>query len=171
MRVQFGQVGAEERERRKAEGTTPPNLQLALANAPDVARFQLDLLRSIQAGLPLRLRELVVLEEARLVGNAYCWGHHVPLALEAGFTEEQVRALRDGDRSAFDAGDCEILDFVAAVEGRKVTDELWETLSYRFTDNELVHLSMLVGFYAMVSRVQDALDAPQDPGFGGFEVP
>jgi alkylhydroperoxidase family enzyme len=171
MRVGFGQITAEEAEVRAREGRPAPNLQLAIANAPDVAEAQLSLLRVTSAALDVRPRELATLGHARLVGNAYCWGHHVPPALAAGYTEQQLKALREGDRSLFGAEDQDLLAFVEAVELQAVTDELWTAMATRYDPSELVALTMLVGCYGMISRAQRALDVPQDDGFGGFEEP
>jgi alkylhydroperoxidase family enzyme len=171
VRVDFGTVGPDEQAIRQREGRGPPNLQLAIANAPEVARLQLELLRAISGGLDARQRELAILEHARLLRNAYCWGHHIPAALEAGYTRDQLRRLRDGDHSAFDHADRQILAYVATVEDQSVTDEQWAALRKLFSDEELVTLTMLIGFYGMMSRAQWTLDVPQDDGFGGFEVP
>lgn len=171
MRVQYGQVTAEERAQRAAEGTEPPNLQRAVANAPDVARLQLELLRATTTMLDLRMRELAILEVGRLMRNEYCWGHHVPVALSAGVTEDQLLRLRDGDHSGFDVDEQTLLAFVDAVDVGAVTDELWEAMSKQLDDAHLVALTSLVGYYEMVSRVQATLQVPQDAGFGGFEVP
>ena len=171
MRVHYSQVSPEEQAIRERENRPAPNLQLAIANAPAVAEAQLELLRAITGSLELRTRELVILELGRLLDNAYCWGHHVPVAVECGVSEEQLRAMRGGDHSPFDDDDRQLLAFADAVEARTVTDEKWAGMAKRFSDEELVLLTMLVGYYGMVSRVGDALQVPQDLGFGGFEVP
>jgi 4-carboxymuconolactone decarboxylase len=171
MRVPYGTLSAEELAIREREGTQPPNLQRALANAPDVARLQLELLRAASGRLDVRRRELAILEHARLLENAYCWGHHVPPALHAGFTKHQLRRLRKGDHSAFEARDRDVLAYVGAFESQTVTDEQWAALRGQFSDEELVALTMLIGCYAVLGRIQRTLDVPQDEGFAGFEAP
>src|SRR5882757_8558111 len=114
VRVAYGTISPEEETIREREGRPAPNLQRAIANAPEVARLQLELVRAVAAGLDVRRCELTILEHARLVGNAYCWGHHVSRALEAGYSEDQIRRLMNGDHSGFDGVDRDVLEYVDA---------------------------------------------------------
>jgi alkylhydroperoxidase family enzyme len=166
----FAPVSAEEVEMRAREGTTAPNLQLAIAHAPEVARNQLTLLRSLTAGLDQKLVELVILQHAIVTENAYCWGHHVPVAVAAGYADDQLRALRDGDDSLLDERDRQIAAYVRDVLARTVTDEQFAAMR-RLGDEDLVKVTMLVGQYSMVGLAQAAMDVQQDEGFGGFECP
>jgi AhpD family alkylhydroperoxidase len=167
----FAELSVEEREMRQREGRPAPNLQLVIATAPDVARNQMVLLRSITAGLPARLVELVILQQAVVTDNDYCWGHHVPVALSAGYTEEQLRALRAGDLSALDDDDRSVAAYVRAVVERAVTDEQISAVRSRLGDEDTVKITMLVGCYVMTGLAQAAMEVPQDEGFGGFECP
>jgi alkylhydroperoxidase family enzyme len=170
-RVSYAEPSAEELAFRAREGSSPPNLQLAVAHAKEVARGQLELVRAITAGMEPRLKELVILQHARISGNAYCWGHHVPPALAAGLTEVELRALRVGDLDGFGSTERAVLDYVAAVEECRVTDREWADVATGRTSEDLVKLTALVGYYSMTSRVQSALDVAQDDGFGGFDTP
>jgi alkylhydroperoxidase family enzyme len=170
-RLGYAEPDAEEAAFRAREGTTAPNLQLVVANASEVARHQLELVRSAAEGMSPRIKELLILCHGRLSGNAYCWGHHVPPALAAGLTEAQVRGVREGDYSLLEPDERVLLDYVEAVEARAVTDELWTSVSAGRSPEELVKLTMLIGCYSMINRVQAAFAVPQDEGFGGFETP
>lgn len=161
----------EEKAFRAQEGTTAPNLSLAIANAPEVARRQLELLRAATAGMSFRQKELITLLVGQLTGNAYCWGHHVPAVLEAGVTTAQIHSLRAGDYSVFPPEEQVLLAYCAAVVKKEVTDELWEAVSPGRTPEDLMKITMVVAFYCMIDHVQGALDVAQDDGFGGFEVP
>ena len=46
MRIQYGKISPEEEEMRRREGSRTPNMQLAMANAPDVAFHQVAMLRA-----------------------------------------------------------------------------------------------------------------------------
>ena len=161
----------EELEYRRREGTSPPNLQLAIAHAPEVARLQLELLRASAAGMPLRQKELIILLVGLLTDNAYCWGHHVPPALSAGISEAEILALRSGDHSLFPPQEQALLAYCAGAVERRVTDEVWGAMSRGRTPEECVKITMLVGFYCLLGAVQAGLDIEQDEGFGGFEKP
>ncbi len=52
-----------------------------------------------------------------------------------------------------------------------MTDDIWQAVSAGRTPEELVKITMTVGFYSLLGVVQGALDVAQDEGFGGFEQP
>lgn len=170
-RVAPAELSAEEIAFRKREGTVAPNLQLAVAHAQDVARLQLELIRAAGVGIAPRQKELVILLAGLMTENAYCWGHHVPLALNAGLSAAQLRSLRAQDHSVFPPDEQALLAYCAAVVHQKVTDQLWDAVSIGRTSEELIKITMLVGYYCMIGKLQSALDVAQDDGFGGFEVP
>jgi len=162
---------AEELAFRAREGTAPPNLQLAMAHAPEVARLQLELNRAAAAGMTIRQKELIILPIAVLTTNAYCWGHHVPLAMAGNISRDEVLAIRNGDYSIFPDHERALIEFVTAMVARRVTDAEWSAMAARRDEQELVQIVMLAGFYIMLGSVQSAIGAPQDEGFGGFEQP
>jgi len=165
------QPSAEEMAFRQGEGTSPPNLQLVIAHAPEIARLQLELNRAATAGMSSRQKELIILVAGLQTQNEYCWGHHVPLAVAAGISEAEIRAIRRGDYSSFQPEEHALLRFTAAVVSQQVTDELWAQISKKRTHEELVKVVMLTSFYCMMGTLRSALNVPQDAGFGGFELP
>ena len=57
-----------------------------------MAQNQASLLWSILDGLDPRLAELVILQQGLLNENAYCWGHHVPVAEDLGYARSRSAA-------------------------------------------------------------------------------
>lgn len=171
QRLPASQPSAEELAFRAREGTTPPNLQLAMAHAPDVARLQLELNRAAAAGMTIRQKELIILPIAVLTSNEYCWGHHVPAAMSGGISREEVLAIRSGDYTGLPESERALIAFVIAMVERRVTDADWQAMAAGRSEEELVRIVMLAGFYIMLGSVQSAIDVPQDIGFGGFEQP
>ena len=171
-RLPYAEITAEEAQRRMREGRrNAPNLQLAIAHAPEVAQNQSALLWSILDGLEPRLAELIILQQGLLNENSYCWGHHVPVAEALGYTSEQLRGQRDGNLTLLDDDDRQVIEYVNAVMARTVTDEQFAAMRERFGDERLVKVTLLVGVYSMISMAQSAMNVPQDEGFGGFECP
>jgi 4-carboxymuconolactone decarboxylase len=165
------ELSAEEVAFRKREGTSAPNLQLAVAHAPDVARLQLELARAATASMSPRERELIILVVGLVSDNAYCWGHHVPMALAAGMSEAEIRGIRADDYSCFPPDERALLQYCAAVVEQRVADEQWDAVSRGRTPAELVKITMLVSYYCLLGKIQSALQVEQDEGFGGFEQP
>jgi alkylhydroperoxidase family enzyme len=171
-RLLYAEVSEEEAETRRREGRRePPNLQRAIAHAPDVARNHATLLWSILDGLDPRLAELVILQQGLLTENAYCWGHHVPVAQDLGYTNEQLRALRDRDLTLLDEDDRRVVEYVNAVIAGLVTDGQFAAVRQQLGDEHIVKVTLLIGIYTMIAMAQQAMNVPQDEGFGGFECP
>lgn len=171
-RVKYAEPSAEEVAARLRDGhQPPPNLQKVVANAPAVATKQYELLRAISDGMDPRLKELVILCHSKLTLNVYCWGHHVPVGIGAGLTTEQVLGIREGDFSAFNDRDRAVIDYVTAATALRVTDDVWGRVAEGRTEQDLICLTMLIGYYAMQATTWSALGVPQDDGFGGFETP
>ena len=170
-RLAPAQLSAEEIAYRKREGTIAPNMQLVVAHSPEVARLQLELVRAAGAGMSIRQKELIILLIGLLTDNAYCWGHHVPVALDAGLTREQVLGIRGGDYASLPGEERTLLAYCRAVFDQNVTDDIWNAVSVGRTSEEMVKITMLIGFYCLLGKVQSAFDVTQDEGFGGFEQP
>ncbi len=142
-RLPYAEITAEEAERRQREGRrAAPNLQRAIAHAPQVAQNQSALLWSILDGLEPRLAELVILQQGLLNENAYCWGHHVPVAEDLGYTSEQIRALRDRDLTSLADDERRVVEYVNAVMARSVTDEQFLALREQLGEERLVKVTL-----------------------------
>ena len=107
-----------------------------------------------------RVRELVVLCVAGLLGADYERQQHEPGAHAAGVTDAEIAALRAGDLDAFEGTDGAAVRFAAAVEERRVDDALWAQAREAFSEVELVDITVLAGFYGLASRLVLALDVP-----------
>jgi alkylhydroperoxidase/carboxymuconolactone decarboxylase family protein YurZ len=96
-----------------------------MAHAESSFRPLLRLGASILAGqqLDAKLRELAVLQAARLTPGEYEWIQHVPIARATGATEAQIEALERGDYDAecFDEEERLVLHFGAdTLQGARV---------------------------------------------------
>jgi alkylhydroperoxidase family enzyme len=122
--------------------------------------------------LPMRLREIVIDRVTARCGAEYEWAVHVAYFAErVGFTEQQVRSL------VFGAGDdpCWTEDeslLVRAVDSlhdtNDIDDELWRALAARFTDEQVLDLLLLAGWYHAISYVARAARVPLDDGVPRF---
>jgi 4-carboxymuconolactone decarboxylase len=149
------------------------NLVRALYQNPDLFKSFGSLAMRVHSAshLTTRIRELAILRTAALLGADFEWGSHVPGALSAGITVDELRALRAGDMSVFDGQDAMAVRFAEAVDTRQVDDSLWEEVSAAFSPVELLDLTFAVGFYGFASRIVLALDIPLDEGLQGLDHP
>ena len=119
--------------------------------------------------LPARTRELVVLRTAYLCGADYEWGHHVPLGLDAGLTEQEIQQLTAGPSAAWGDADRAVLTAVDELHADAVvSDATWAQLSSALAPAELIELVMLVGQYHLVAFVLNSAGVQLEPGYTGI---
>lgn len=149
------------------------NIFKALAHAPQVLKGFSDLGgRLLYRGLlPARTRELVILRVGALLGSDYEWGQHVVIGRREGLSDDEIRGVRDGELGGLSASEAAAVRYGEAVEARAVDDQVWSETTAHFSDAEMVELTVLAGFYGLVSRSLIALDVQLDQGVEGLDSP
>lgn len=145
-----------------APGSQPLNVMLTLALRPPLmSRFNGLITEIVLRGtLPGRDREIVILAIAARAGCSYEFTQHEPLGLREGVTADEIALLRDGtgDEETWSPEDRDLLAFAAdMVAGGDVSAELWEELSARYTEPELVELALIGGIYTGLASFLKAL--------------
>jgi alkylhydroperoxidase family enzyme len=120
-----------------------------------------------RGSLGLREREIVIDRTCARCGSEYEWGVHVAFFAErVGFTPAQVAATCGAEASAgaFPERERLLIRLVDALhdEGR-VDDPLWAALRVEWTEEQLIELVALAGFYHLISFVTNALGIPPEP--------
>lgn len=117
-----------------------------------------------KGNLTLRQREIVIDRTTALCRSEYEWGVHVAVyAAKAGLTEEQVRSTVTGsaDDACWTEEDGLLIRFCDALHRQcDIDDELWVALRGAFSENAILELLMLAGFYRTVSYLTNALRIP-----------
>jgi alkylhydroperoxidase family enzyme len=145
---------------------TPVNLYRALGNHPGLVAAWTEFANAIRhdSRTPRALRELMILRTAQIARSEYEWAHHLRMARKAGVPEAQVAALAGWrDSTAFDARERAALALTEGVMACNVSDEVHAEVKRHFDDAEFVELSLTAAFYAMVSRMLDAMRVELDP--------
>jgi 4-carboxymuconolactone decarboxylase len=144
----------------------PVNLYRALGNHAPLTAAWTEFANAIRhdSRTPRALRELMILRTAQIARSEYEWAHHLRMARKAGVDDGKIAALA-GWRAAkiFDAKERAALALTEGVMGCNVTDEIHAEVKKHFSDAEFVELSLTAGFYAMVSRMLDAMRVELDP--------
>lgn len=122
--------------------------------------------------LSLRQRELVIDRTTALCASEYEWGVHAAIfAARVGLDAEQLAStVRGGpDDACWSDEDRLLLRLCDALHRDcSVDDALWHTLSARFSDEALLELLMLAGFYRTVSYLTNALRLPLEANAARF---
>jgi alkylhydroperoxidase family enzyme len=114
--------------------------------------------------LTLRQREIVIDRVTALCGSEYEWGVHIAFfAKRAGLDENQVASTvkrgkddpvwSDEDRALLAA--CDQLH-----QNCDIDDETWQNLRQRFSEEALLEILMLAGYYRTVSYITNAVRLP-----------
>jgi alkylhydroperoxidase family enzyme len=119
--------------------------------------------------LDATLRELAILQVAKLSPAEYEWVQHVPIAKAVGASEEQIAAVERGDAEAacFDERQRLVLRFTAElVAGVRAADSTFRDLVTQFSAREIVELILAIGYYMMLARLMETTGIDVDPPAG-----
>ncbi|MBG0831122.1 carboxymuconolactone decarboxylase family protein [Planomonospora sp. ID67723] len=165
---------------RVVEGTGPYRVFTTLARHPALFQAWIGFGAALLYGtLPARDRELAILRTAHHRGSAYEWAQHVRLAREAGLTDVEIEAIRDGGTAAggdatgggghaWGPADRLVLDAADELHtGGDLSDAVWQALCARYDEPGRIEFVMLVAHYDMLAvvlntlrvQVEDAQDA------------
>jgi len=145
---------------------TPVNLYRALGNHAALTAAWTEFANAIRhdSRTPRALRELMILRTAQIARSEYEWAHHLRMARKAEVSEAKISALAGWRASKeFDDKERAALALTEAVMACNVTDDVHVEVKKHFSDAEFVELSLTAGFYAMVSRMLDAMRVELDP--------
>jgi alkylhydroperoxidase family enzyme len=114
--------------------------------------------------LTLRQREIVIHRTTALGRSEYEWGVHATIfAARVKLTPEQLHSTVHGEPEDACWSDDErpLLRLCDALHRTcTVDDALWQALHARFSDEAVIELVMLAGFYRTVSYLTNALRLP-----------
>ncbi len=149
------------------EGVEPLLLFRTLARDPRLfRRFMAGGLLD-KGNLTLREREIAIDRACARCGGEYEWGVHMALFAErVGFGEVEIKATRaaSAEQSCWSPREQLILRLVDQLHDTSTIDDtLWAQLAAGFSDEQLLELLMLTGFYHMVSFVVNATRLPLEP--------
>jgi AhpD family alkylhydroperoxidase len=143
------------------------NLYRMLLNSPPVAQGWLDFLTAIRqkCTLSAQVRELAILRIAILNKANYEFVAHVPFALKAGMSQQQIDAVADWDSSKlFSQTDRAVLAYTDAMtRDVHVPDAVFAPLRQHFNAREITELTATIAAYNLVSRFLEALEIDPEP--------
>ena len=107
-----------------------------------------------------KLRELAILRVGDLAKAEYEFSKHSVGGLRAGLTQQQIDAIHDWAASSeFSSEERAVLAYTDEVaRDIQVSDETFAALKEHFSELEIVELTVVIGYYGMVSRFLVALD-------------
>jgi AhpD family alkylhydroperoxidase len=154
-------------------GGDPGPIAATLAHVPELMTVTLPFV-SVALGpssIGFRTKEIVIVRTSALLACRYCVDTHTPVALDAGLSEQEVRALRGEPGTAVEAAfadEAEValvrwVDHVAAGRGPVPAADT-EAVRAAYADHGLVELTVLVGATMLLNRYATTLELPVSPG-------
>jgi alkylhydroperoxidase family enzyme len=117
-----------------------------------------------RGNVTLRQREIVIDRTTALCRSEYEWGVHISFfASKVGLTDDQIRSLVHGgpEDPCWSLSEALLIRLCDELHGTAtVSDELWTGLRKEHSDEAMLELLMLAGFYHTVSYLTNALRLP-----------
>ncbi len=154
-------------------GTGPANIFATMVHNPRLMK-RLNVLGGYFVAhglLEPRDRELVVMRTAYRAGCDYEFGRHTLLVGREGLlTDDEVERIATDDLGAgWSPQDAQLLRLADEITADdRASDELTGQLAERFSDAELIEVTLLVGFYRMLAGYLNTLDVNREEGVPGF---
>lgn len=149
----------------------PISLFKALVNSPKAARAFSGLGGYIRYGSKLdpRLRELAILQVGWLARSPYEWSHHVKLGHDFGVSDADIQGLIDdttGKPTGLDALSKTVLKAARemTVDGA-MAEATFAALQHELGNEQVVDLTLTIGFYNAVVRVLATLQIDVEPDY------
>jgi alkylhydroperoxidase family enzyme len=125
-----------------------------------------------RGNLTLRQREIVIDRTTALCKSEYEWGIHIAtFAVHAKLDDAQIESLANGGPADQCWGTDErlLLTLCDQLHANCTVDaDLWQALAAVFSDEAILELLMLAGFYRTVSYLTNALQLPLEPEAARF---
>lgn len=117
--------------------------------------------------LTLRERELAILRVTANYGSEYEWGVHVvAFARKAGFDTAQIHATRHGaaDAACWTPREQALIALMDTLRTQcALSDARYSALRAEFSDEAILELLLVHGFYRTVSTLTGVLELPLEP--------
>ena len=122
-----------------------------------------------QATVPRRERELVILRVGWRSGSAYEFGQHTVIGKQVGLTDDEINRLAAEPLAGWADDDATLLAMADELcADNDVSDQTWAGLAARWSEQQLLELLILAGFYRLVSGFLRSVGVQLEPGTPGF---
>jgi AhpD family alkylhydroperoxidase len=147
------------------EGRDPGPIVAALAQVPELLAPTVAFLGAAlgPGAASLRHKEMAILRTSWLQGCRYCTQAHTAVALDAGLSPDEVRALRGEPlEDAFsDPAERVLLDWIdATAAGGPVHDRVWDNVRAFWPEHILVEVSVTIGATLFLNRFATGFELP-----------
>jgi alkylhydroperoxidase family enzyme len=141
------------------------NIFRALGHSPEaLRRFMKFGSYFLEEGkLDPKLRELAILRVGMDCRAPYEFSQHIAFGRRAGLSDAQIRGVADPHQGLFDARDLAVLTYAGELtSSARVSQPAFDAVAQFLNHEEIVELTLVIGYYNLVSRALNALEVDID---------
>jgi 4-carboxymuconolactone decarboxylase len=116
-----------------------------------------------EPSIPSRDKEILILRTSILCGETYELAHHLFIARQAGMSDEEIEAAKNGGAglSPFEQALARAAEEL--VRSHCISDDTWAVLAARYTNSQLIEVVFMVANYTLLAMVNNSLGIyPED---------
>lgn len=141
-------------------GMEPLKLFRTMARNPRVLQRMFAGALLDRGSIDMRDREIVILRTCARCGSEYEWGVHVTLfSQRAGLTKAEIAATLDSESfgAVWSASEMSLIKLADALHDQSsVPDAAWNDLVQHYTEQQVLELIALIGYYHTISFMTNA---------------
>ncbi|MDP3908702.1 carboxymuconolactone decarboxylase family protein [Novosphingobium sp.] len=116
-----------------------------------------------EPSIPLRDKEVLILRTSTLCGETYELAHHLFIARQAGMTNEEIEAAKQGSNDLPPFERALVKAAEELVRDHCIADDTWTVLAARYTNSQLIELVFMVANYTLLAMINNSLGIyPED---------
>jgi 4-carboxymuconolactone decarboxylase len=141
------------------------NIFRALSHSPEALRrfMKFGSYFLTEGKLDRKLRELAILRAGWLCKAPYEFSQHISFGRRTGLSDDQIRAIAEPRASLFTPNEMAVLAFATEMTSdARVSDATFAAVRSFLNEEEIVEMTMVTGYYNMVSRVLNTLEVDID---------
>jgi 4-carboxymuconolactone decarboxylase len=141
------------------------NIFRSLSHSPEMLRrfMKLGSYFLDEGKLRPKLRELAILRAGFICKAPYEFAQHVSWGRRSGLSDAQIRGVATPSIALFDRHEMAVLSYAGELSAdARVSDATFAAVAEFLNSEEIVELTMVIGYYNMVSRALNALQVDLD---------
>jgi alkylhydroperoxidase family enzyme len=141
------------------------NIFRAFSHSPEALRrfMKLGSYFLDEGKLDPKLRELAILRAGYLCRAPYEFAQHVSFARNVGLSDSQIRGVAEPHGGLFDPREMAVLAYAGEMTADAgVSDATFAAVASFLNEEEIVELTLVTGYYNLVSRALNALQVDID---------
>jgi alkylhydroperoxidase family enzyme len=153
------------------------NIFRAFSHSPETLRrfMKLGSYFLEEGKLDPKLRELAILRVGYLCRAPYEFSQHIAFGRRVGLSDSQIRGIGDPHVGLFDPREMAVLAYAGEMTAdARVSDATYAAAAAFLNTEEIVELTLVTGYYNMVSRALNTLlvdvDAPAQRDLAALDV-